>query len=184
MTHKLEHFIQLSTVHLSQDTLRHFHDRNTSKWVVHGYEGDDGFFIHVDDEPENFNGEPQDLPGNVPADLWVCIMWAKEQGASYIRFKHGAERNLSLPCFEEAPHSWVSESALGLGDVEIQSPADALIDYQDRNPVAKATEADFAWTVMFEQGEALHFKTEDSASTFQRSWRKLVGRDPLTGEVS
>jgi hypothetical protein len=39
------------------------------------------------------------------------------------------------------------------------------------------------WLVEFASGEVLEFDTEDQACAFQRDWRAVTGRDPMTGDL-
>ena len=40
------------------------------------------------------------------------------------------------------------------------------------------------WLVQFADGQIDLYDTEEEACAFQRSWREIHGRDPITGEVA
>lgn len=91
MEHPRRVFLDISTAHLSPETIDVLDMSQIEAWPVSGGRMRDGYFIYAHDE---------DSENNIPDDLWNCCVKAREMECEYIMFDRDAPELDGLATYE------------------------------------------------------------------------------------
>lgn len=153
---QLRPLLPLSTAHLSAETRQYLSNLPAGDWPIFGGDTEYGFFINC----------PEEIDQSLPADLWLCVQFAKSQNAQYILFDRDEDVIPGLIDFTSRPN----ESAVGMDDAQIETGATTdvvLLPDGVRVSFEKTSET---------------FDSGIEARMFRAAWRALVGRD-ISGVV-